>query len=220
MQLNIENLHTKYVNIIEEHVKNMEDIIRPINIHPEGNSFYEHSTLKRYPDLLNKQKNLVWCGTNIYDKVCEIGFNGGHSAMLLLLGINSRNIKFQVFDIGEHNYVEPCMEYIKYSFPNVDINYVKGDSRLTIPNWIFNNKNEIGTFDVLHLDGGHDVSCVYNDMAVSCLLLRKGGLLIVDDIGLPWIRECADRLINNGYFENVDVLPTIGYDHVVLRKIK
>ena len=67
MNIIIDDIHTKYINIIEEHVKNIEDIIRPINIHPEGNSFYEHSTLKRYPDLLNKQKNLVWCGTNIYD---------------------------------------------------------------------------------------------------------------------------------------------------------
>ena len=220
MQRDIENIHSKYINSIEEHVTMIEEIIRPINNHPEGNAFYYHSSLNRYSDLLNKQKNLVWCGSKVENKICELGFNAGHSALLLLLGTENRNIKFQIFDIGEHNYVDPCLNYIKSSFSNVDINFIKGDSRITLSTFLFNNPNEIGTYDVVHLDGGHDVSCVYNDMATLSILVKLGGLLIVDDIGLPWIRECADRWINTGYFENLDVLPTIGYDHIVLRRIK
>ena len=143
MQTEIETFHYNFRDTIEEHVKNLEYVIRPINEHPEGNSFYHHSSFNRYPELLNKQKNLVWCGSNVKTKLCEIGFNGGHSAMLLLLGTENRNIQFQVFDIGEHNYVNPCLQYIKHSFSNANINLVEGDSRLTIPNYICNNPSEV-----------------------------------------------------------------------------
>ena len=66
----------------------------------EGNSFYHHQSIREYPELYNKQLNLFWCGKQAPARICEIGFNAGHSAMLLLLASSATT--FTVFDIGHH----------------------------------------------------------------------------------------------------------------------
>lgn len=38
-------------------------------------------------------------------KICEIGFNAGHSAMLFLMGRDKTSADFTIFDIGHHSLV-------------------------------------------------------------------------------------------------------------------
>ena len=139
----------------------------------EGNSFYAHNTINLYSDLYTKQLNLFWCGKQALTKICEIGFNAGHSTMLLLLGRDKTPLDFTIFDIGHHPYTKPCVNYIKSQFSHVNFEYIEGDSTTTVPVWIDANQGHIGLYDVVHVDGGHSEHCISNDMMLIVLLKKE-----------------------------------------------
>jgi len=79
----------------------------------EGNIFYPHMTLNLLSTLKPKQINLFISGKQATNKICEIGFNAGHSAMVMLLGREIKQLEFTIFDIGRHSYTKPCYDYIQ-----------------------------------------------------------------------------------------------------------
>jgi len=185
----------------------------------EGNSFYMHASLNLYPDLYSKQLNLFWCGKQAVTKICEIGFNAGHSCMLMILGREKTPLDFTIFDIGHHNYTKPCVTYLQSYFPHINLNYIKGDSTVIMPIWIDANKDQVGVYDVVHVDGGHSEHCITNDMKNADLLAKKGGIVIVDDTNVPYINALVDVYIGSGRYREMDVLKTKGYPHRILQKI-
>ena len=217
-------------NIVEDHLLNIEKILKQIDETLEGNCFYLHNwdpprtkgalKLERYTTLLTKQINLFWACSKISKKVCEIGFNAGLSALLFLLGSNNKNIKFTIFDIVWHNYTMPTYEYIKDKFNEVDWEFIKGDSTKEIPKWIEKNKNSINSYDLVHVDGGHEEKHISADMSSANLLVKVGGLIIIDDTMDDHINKYVDLYINNGNYEECEILKTSGYPHRIIRKIK
>ena len=186
----------------------------------EGNSFYTHNTLHFYNDLYTKQVNLFWCGKQAKTRICEIGFNAGHSTLLMLLGRDRTPLDFTIFDIGHHRYLKPCLDYIKKTFEHVLFEYIEGDSIITMPKWIEKNKKYIGTYDVVHVDGGHSEECIKNDMKNADMLVKVGGLVIVDDTNNEVINSYVNQYISSGNYIEVNILLTEGYPHRVLQKIK
>jgi len=201
----------------EEHLKEIEKLVVNSASSLEGNSFYLHNSLQRFPDLYSKQLNLFWCGTQAKTKICEIGFNAGHSAMLLLLGRDTTPLDFTIFDIGQHPYVRPCLDFMKSTFPHVTFTYVEGDSTLTMPGWI--RANHVGLFDVVHVDGGHSEHCISHDMKNANLLVKNGGIVIVDDTNVNYISSYVDTYIASGKYKELDVLKTTGYQHRIIQKL-
>ena len=65
----------------------------------EGNSFYHHASLNLFQDLYAKQLNLFWCGKQASTKMCEIGFNAGHSSDTFL---QHPSVHVTSFDLGIH----------------------------------------------------------------------------------------------------------------------
>ena len=63
---------------MEEHLKNLENIIDGMGEALEGNCVYIDRTLNRSDDLKNKQLNLQHIAKG-KKRICEIGFNAGHS---------------------------------------------------------------------------------------------------------------------------------------------
>lgn len=170
--------------------------------------------------MFTKQVNLFWCGRQATTRLCEIGFNGGHSALLFLLGRDAKPLEFTVFDIGHHAYIKPCLSHIQSRFPHSRFEYVEGDSTVTMPAWMERNPSFVGTYDVVHVDGGHSDHCVTNDMRNADRLVRVGGLLIVDDTNHPLIARCAEAAVASGSYEDLPVLKTEGYPHRILRKLR
>ena len=203
----------------EKYLDDLKTIINNSNTSLEGNCFYHHTTLNLYQDLYTKQLNLFWCGKQADLKMCEIGFNAGHSTMLLLLGRKTTPLDFTIFDIGHHNYTKPCLEYIKSSFTHINFEYIEGDSTKTIPKWINNNKNLIWSYDVVHVDGGHLDECITNDMKNADLLVKTNGIIIIDDTNDPNINKYVDLYISSKNYIEIDILKTIGYQHRVIKKI-
>jgi len=204
------------------HLENLQTVILNSNLSSEleGNCFYYNATLNLYPELYSKQLNLFFFGKESGSRMCEIGFNAGHSLMLLLLGNQNSKIDFTIFDIGHHKYTKPCLEYIKSKFLNVNFEYIEGDSTITIPDFIIKNNELIGTYDLVHVDGGHFENCVVNDMKNAEMLVKINGIIIVDDTNNEMINKYVDLYISTGNYIELSILETYGYRHRVIKKIK
>ena len=201
------------------YLDNLKNIIIKSNDSLEGNCFYYHATLNVFSELYSKQLNLFWCGKQAVENICEIGFNAGHSTMLMLLGRHNTPVNFTIFDIGHHSYTKPCFEYIKSKFSYVNFEYVEGDSTIIMPKWINNHKELINKYDVVHVDGGHNENCILNDMKNTDLLVKKNGIVIIDDTDNSIINKYVDLYISNGNYIELNLLSTYGYPHRIIKKI-
>lgn len=214
------NNYSKLKPEVEKHIENLIQLVVASNEHLEGNTFYTHDTLEINYSLFTKQVNLFWVGSGInVNKMCEIGFNAGHSTLLLLL--QSRAKEMLIFDICLHKYTMPCFEYIKNTFSDkVNMTMIQGDSIITMPEWIWSHPEEIETYDVVHVDGGHTDECIYSDMFNATRLLKNGGILVVDDTNFPGINNQVEIYIKTGYYKEIELLQTYTYPHRILQKIK
>lgn len=204
----------------------LKNIVINSNSYLEGNCFYHHQSFHIYPELYTKQLNLFWCGKQANINLCEIGFNAGHSAMLMLLGRDITPLKYEnylnftVFDIGHHPYTVPCYEYIKDKFSShVRFEYIEGDSTITMPDWINKHNELVGKYDVVHVDGGHTEHCISNDMINADILVKVGGIVIVDDTNDATINKYVDLYISGGGYIELKLLETHGYKHRVIKKV-
>lgn len=218
----INQIIKEYENHSNEKQKMLDDIKQIVidsNSLLEGNSFYVHQSLDLFSDLYTKQLNLFWCGKQAKTRICEIGFNAGHSCMLMLLGRDNSPLDFTIFDIGQHAYTMPSIKYISSKFPHIKFEYLVGDSRLTMPNWILANQSLVGTYDVVHVDGGHSEDCILNDMKNADILVKKGGIIIIDDVNIDYINMYVDLYLSIGIYREMNVLQTEGYPHRIIQKL-
>ena len=204
---------------IQPHLDSLKQIIIDSNVPLEGNSFYSHKTLNLYSALATKQLNLFWCGKQARSRICEIGFNAGHSTLLMLLGRDKSPLDFTVFDIGAHPYTRPCLDYMRTAFPHVNFEYIEGDSTVTMATWISANPANAGLYDVVHVDGGHTEQCISNDMHNADILVKNGGILIVDDTDVSHINSFVNTYISSGKYREMNVLRTAGYPHRIIQKL-
>jgi len=220
--MNLDDIKAQFdekTNIFTEHKEGLANLINIVGEPLEGNSIYEHGTLRAEPLLLNKQLNLFWVGTQAETSICEIGFNGGHSALLFLLGNTAENLRFTIFDIASHSYVPVCFDYIQSKFSNVNFELIIGDSTITVPKFVDSNSRLIGTYDVVHVDGGHMKDVVEKDMIMAKQLVRVGGILVVDDTDNKYINAEVEECINSGSYIEINIFKSQFYEHRILRRI-
>ena len=223
------NIYTNYNNKFNDVIKYVSDlaiialnIVNNDNNMIEGNYFTFNSTRD---NVKYKQANLYYCGFNADLNICEIGFNTGFSSLLILLSRkNIKSTNLLIFDIEEHNYVKPCINYIKNKFENNEtiINYIEGNSIITLPEYISNNPLSIGSFDLIHIDGGHSIECITNDMKNANLLLKINGIIIIDDTNLNWINEIVNKYISDMNYIEIFLLNLSKClsPHRIIKKIK
>jgi hypothetical protein len=95
----------------------------------EGNLFYFHEStpVLDAPEPGRKHKRFNYgffvLGGN---KLLEIGFNAGHSALLALT--SNPDLVYVGVDLANHRYTIPCFKYLESVFGN-RINLIVGDSR-------------------------------------------------------------------------------------------
>ena len=218
----MDSIHSEYQSKNNErqvYLEDIKNIVISCCHYLEGNCFYHHGGITEFPELYTKQLNLFWCGKQAVENVCEIGFNAGHSAMLLLLGRDNTPLNFTIFDIDHHPYTQPTYNYIKSKFSHVNFEFVKGDSTIIMPEWINSHSELMYKYDVVHVDGGHSEHCISNDMKNADLLVKPNGIVIVDDTNGEIINNYVDLYISTKNYVEVNVLPTFGYQHRIIRKI-
>ena len=200
-------------------LEDIKQIIIDSKVPLEGNNIYEDGTLSLQNWKIKKQLSIFWCGKQAISKICEIGFNAGHSTMLMLLGRNKTALDFTIFDIGHHLYTKPCLNYIKSQYPHINFEYVEGDSTLTMPKWIESNQPQLGLYDVVHVDGGHSEHCISNDMKNADLLVKEGGIVIIDDTNVGHINKYVDLYLSSGKYMELEFLRARKWCHRIIKKI-
>lgn len=177
------------------HIVSIGNILTNIGEFVEGNLICDVSPNDFvYEQNVSKIKNLQELVKD-KKKVCEIGVNAGHS-LLIMLEKNS-DAEYYLFDLGHHKYTKPCLEYIKQLYPNTKIEIFYGDSKETLEKFIINNPENLKTFDLIHIDGGHEELEYTNDFYYSRLLSMVGGISVFDDYDYETIKAFLDIRLEN-----------------------
>ena len=127
-------------------------------------------------EILEQVDDLIYLTNKPNINIMEIGFNAGHSAEIFLK--NNKDLTLTSFDLGEHAYVRIAKAYIDTIYPNRHT-LILGDSRITIPNYIENNKDT--KYDFIFIDGGHDYEIAKADMENCFHLSHKDTIVALDD---------------------------------------
>lgn len=197
---------------MDTHLSRLKQIVESSNELCEGNCFWKHLTTYENKKIYNKQHNLFNFGKKA-KRILEIGFNAGYSCLLFLLA-NSHS-KIILFDINEHSYTKPCFEYLDSIFPN-RLTLVIGNSVETVPE--FSKKYPHMKFDLIHVNGGHDLEIVTKDLENVRKVASLNSILISDDDQIEHIHKLHLDLVEKNLLEPMeDVLPTFMYTHFIAR---
>ena len=197
-----------FVDEYKEHLFNLNEIIKSIGEPLEGNIFYNHleenidtldiEDLKKHGSKeLNLQKNFLskrrtfGLASLTFNNVVEIGFNAGHSALILLSG--NPNLKLTCIDICEHKYTIPCYQYLKSVFGD-RINLINSNSALAFP---MLSRTQVD-YDLFIIDGGHSVDIAEVDLFNVIQLGRKNSVICFDDSDYTVLRVILDMYILSG----------------------
>lgn len=142
----------------------------------------------------HKRRNLFQLAARAKD-IMEVGFNAGHSTAIMLLA--NPNSKITVFDLGEHPYTVPALEYLGEVFPGRIRAAYLGDSRETLPRFVKDEPE--ARFDLLHIDGGHTEEVLSSDFE-WCSRIAKPGMhrVVIDDDDYPVIHKFNRRMVAEG----------------------
>lgn len=176
------------------HIQGIAHILRNVGECIEGNLICDIN-----PDNFTIERNIAKIKNLQYlvagkKKICEIGLNAAHSLLLMLL-VNP-TAEYTLFDLGNHKYTRPCVEYIRSQFPESKIEIFYGNSVETLAEYIEDHPNQLNTYDLCHLDGGHTEDIFSQDYANVKKLVKESGIVIFDDYDLPAIHSFIDTMVS------------------------
>jgi hypothetical protein len=201
---------------IQDKVIEIDKIVDKMGVDLEGNCFYHGKTKLTDWRFLYKRVNYANVMRDFEVKrMLEIGFNAGHSSIVFLEAMR-RDGEYISFDLGEHPYSRPCFDYLQTQYPQRK-EYIMGDSRKTLPEFLFTHPEYVESFDCVHIDGGHSEDVFVSDIQYAHVCLKSKGILILDDTQLPEISQRIPILLSNGY-SFVNQIPTFGFSHIILQK--
>jgi hypothetical protein len=205
-------LYHQMIQANEHHLKALEQIVRQYQPWMEGNCFYDHGTLYRNPTLISKQINIWKIARNPQCKqIFEIGFNAGHSCLLMLLSQNQSQIT--IIDICFHPYVRECFNYLNQQFPNRLVQLAQGDSIVLLPKIL---TSAATSYDLYHIDGGH-LEQVTNRDFLHCYAhgKRNHALILFDDVQMESQSVLWNLYVQCQLVEPIPLLATTHYKHVL-----
>lgn len=152
----------------------------------EGNIFMLNNEITYADSFLDKQKNIsnLVLNQNVRN-VMEIGFGSGFSVLLMLL--SNKNLHITCFDLGCHKYTLPCFYKLKETFGD-RICLILGNSNDVLPH-IFDS------YDLIHIDGGHEMEVAEKDINESYRLSKHGTVMIMNGYDEPLLHELWDHKI-------------------------
>ena len=188
------------------HLKNIENIVKSVSEYIEGNCFTANNTFIYAPDQFPKQLNIYEFGLKC-NNILEIGFNAGHSALLMLLA--NPKLIIDVFDINHHKYTELCFNYLNDKFNGRLISHwgssVETLSKITESKW-----------DGFHIDGCHLEEVATIDINNVIRLSNPNNLIMIDDTQMIWLKELMFKMIGENKFEQKPhYYPTTRSEHII-----
>jgi hypothetical protein len=175
------------------HIRAIADILHNVGERVEGNLICDIDCDNYVIDRnFAKIHNLkVLCAGK--KRICEIGVNACHRLLLMLL-VNP-DAEYTLFDLGNHKYTRPCIEYIRSQFPAAKIEIIYGNSVETIPNYIAQGPEK---YDLCHLDGGHTREVFSHDYENVKKMVGPDGTVIFDDYDLGDIHNFVNSKVSTG----------------------
>jgi len=201
------------------HIDELKNAILYSNDFVEGGAFYNNGQLHENLCQFTKQANLYWAGKQATGNICEVGFGTGHSSLLMLLGTGDKALNFTIFDLVERGYSRPCFTYLESKFKNVSFELVAGDSFTTFTEWVQNNSAKAATYSVVNIDGMQRGHVLESDMRNADILLKSGGLMIVNHTQYGDISGAVDDYVATGKYTDAGVIRTWDPPHRVIQKV-
>lgn len=175
------------INIWEEYIE--KNLLNLINDPLEGNFYSSHLMKIKNSEMIPKQENIISFIESFKPKnILEIGFNAGFST--LLMKIIDPEINMTCIDINSHSYVIPCYDQICKDYKNIKL--ILQNSTIALPELIEMKLK----FDVIHIDGDHNVRQVEKDFDFCLNLCNSKSVIIIDDTNLKNINELCEKYIN------------------------
>ncbi|CAE7203119.1 unnamed protein product [Symbiodinium natans] len=112
-------------------------------------------------------------------QICEVGFNGGHSAWAMLASAPPE-AQMVSFDLISKSYTRSCHRVIRSVFSRRH-RLLEGSSNVSVPHFI--SQNLAHKCDLIFIDGSHTEADAAADLLHMSLLATAGSLLVMDDIG-------------------------------------
>eukprot|EP00966_Prymnesium_polylepis_P107152 2481446-Prymnesium_polylepis.1 len=109
---------------------------------------------------------------------CEVGMNGGHSAVAMLVA--NPHITAHVFDPLEYQYSQPVASLLRASFGE-RFRLTPGYSRKTLPSFVRSLARNGSSCDVLLVDGDHTEPGTRFDINTLGAAVHASSALVVDD---------------------------------------
>lgn len=209
MEIISQDDYIELINSNKHHFKNLIEIVQKSGDILEGDCMYEHLTFTRKPELLPKQRNLHTVAKS-GNKIIEIGFNAGNSALLFLLA--NPNAYLWCFDICQHSYTRPCFQYLYDNFGQ-RLSLYAGSSIDTVPAFLRSHPNQ--TYDIFHIDGSHDRNIANIDFFTCFDLAHHQSIMIWDDVDIPDLKQLWNGYISMGKVFPISLLPTPMYSHAI-----
>ena len=180
-------------------LRRLNEVVAASKEIPEGNIFYPDQEAigpnrLPAPSLAPARRN-VWRAARFKQRMLEVGFNAGHSA-LLALSCNPRLVYCAV-DLNEHAYTAPCVEFLKAEFPD-RVHMFVGNSLQVLPELV--GRRVEFDFDLFHVDGGHTSEVCESDVT-NCIKLAEGARgrhLMIDDTHASWIFDIVCEHVARG----------------------
>ncbi len=151
-------------------------------------------------------------------RTIEIGLAFGFSALHICEGLllnGNPDSKHVVLDPWQSSgYANRGLEILEEAgvMPLVEFHYEK--SQLALPQFVKDSRQ----FDLAFVDGNHRFDAVFLDLYYLGHLVRKGGVIILDDYDLPGIERAAAFFIKNLDWTIEETSPSDGeHQWVVLR---
>jgi len=182
----------------KENLKQLNEIALSTNEPIEGNVFYNHNSMELNmieQGFRNKRKNLTLAAMTFSDAL-EIGFNAGHSALLMLTA--NPHLKLTYIDICSHRYTLPCFQYLRSVFEG-RIELINSNSLHAFPSLAFN----YGNFDLFIIDGGHGIDVAETDLFNVIKFGRRGSIILFDDSDFPPLRTMLSMYMLSGKIINI-----------------
>ncbi len=138
-----------------------------------------------------------WARSENASHTIEIGLAFGFSALYICEGLllngnpDPRHVTLDPWQSSA--YANRGLETLEEAGVNLLVEFHGEKSQLALPQFLKEGRQ----FDLAFVDGNHRFDAVFVDLYYLGHLVRKGGIIILDDYNLPGIKRAASFFVNN-----------------------
>jgi predicted O-methyltransferase YrrM len=160
-----------------------------------------------------------WVIAENASQTIEIGLAFGYSALYICEGLltngdpNAKHVAIDPGQLPEKAYASCGLEILNKAGLSPIIEFYGDESQIILPQLLKQGRE----FDLAFIDGNHRFDYVFLDLYYLGRLIRKGGIIILDDYNLPGIERAASFFIKNLKWKIEEIQTDNRHHWVVLR---